>query len=168
MMAFAAEAGHGPSVSGLLWRILVFVVFAILLYRLLNKKIKDGTTAGVELVKKSIEDAVKANQDAKNELEEYSRKIAGMHDELERMKANARKTAENESNNILNEAEKTAVRLKDVADKMIAAERDKAIADLGREQFFKAIQGAEQRIAQDKDANKKKKYIADNIMKIGA
>lgn len=168
IISFAADEHHGPSVSGFLWRVFVFAVFAVILYKLLNEKVRNGLKSGVETVKKAIADAEKANTDAKNELADYTRKIAEMNMELERMKIAAHKTAEKEAEMMIAEAERTAARLREMAKRTINAEYEKAMADLSRDQFLNAIAAAEALIAADTDVAKKQKYIQENISKIGA
>ena len=109
--AFAAD-GHGPSLSGLFWRIAVFAVFLAIMIKLLKKRIQTGLGAGVETVIHSVEDAKKACDESENELSEYSRKIAGMNAELENMKQTALKSAEKEAEMMVQDAEKAAAKFK--------------------------------------------------------
>jgi F-type H+-transporting ATPase subunit b len=165
-ISFAAY--ESPSISGFFYRLLVFVVFVGLLYKLLGQRVKDGLTSGVDATKKAIEDAEKANSDAKAELAEYSRKIADMHIELGKMKDVARKTAEKEAEHSIKEAERSGERLKSIAKRTIEAEFEKTMVELGREHLVKAIDGAEAIIVADNDVSKKQTYMKESINKIGA
>lgn len=167
--ALAAEEGeHHASVSGLLWRILVFSVFFVIMYILLKDRIKDGLASSVNKVRQSINDAEKACAEADKELAEYTRKMAEMKKELEVMKASARNAAEKDAETMIKEAEKSAEKFKQMTKVTIQAEIEKAKADLKRELALYAIDQAEKQLAQDKDTANKEKYISDNIIKIGA
>ncbi len=166
--AFASEDGHGASLSGLFWRIFVFAVFAVILYVLLKDRIKDALSSNTAKVKKEIEDAENACKNADRELSDYSRKIAEMGQELDTMKAMARNTAEKEAEAMISEAERSAAKFKQTVRRTINAETDKAKADIRKELTLKAIGEAEKQLAADSDSETKKKFISDNIRKIGA
>lgn len=164
-VAFAAD-GH-YSVSGFFWRVAMFSLFVGIMYWLLKDKINTALVNGVDNVKNSITDAEKQYADSEKELAEYSKKINSMNDELDKMKQNARATAEKEAEMMVDEAEKGADKYKGLTRNMINAETEKAKNDLHNELVLMAVEKAETNIAANTDLNKKKSFIKKSISEIG-
>jgi F-type H+-transporting ATPase subunit b len=164
---FASEGGASP-LGGLLWRIFVFAIFAVILYKLLAKRIKNGLAGSAENIRKAIQDAENACAAAEKELEDYSVKIAGMTKELEDMKGAARVTAEKEAKNILAEAELAAAKYKKQIETVAEAELIKAISNLRSEVALLAAEQAEATLAARKDSAERERYISSAVKKIGA
>jgi F0F1-type ATP synthase membrane subunit b/b' len=167
-LAFAAEAGHGPSLSGLFWRIGVFAVFFGIMLKILKPRIQAGLGAGVDKIVKAMNDAKKAHADSEKELTDYSQKLAGMSAELEQMKQAARVSAEKEAAMLVAEAQKAAEKYKELSARNISAELAKSRADLQRETVMMALGAAEAELAKDSDIAKKQQYIEKSIANIGA
>jgi F-type H+-transporting ATPase subunit b len=164
---FASEDGGSP-LGGFLWRIFVFAVFAVILYKLLAKRIRNGLADSAENIGKTIQDAENACAAAEKELAEYSVKIAGMTKELEDMKDAARRTAEKEAENILAEAELAAAKYKKQIETVAEAELIKAISNLRSEMALLAAEQAEATLAARKDSAEREGYISSAVKKIGA
>jgi F0F1-type ATP synthase membrane subunit b/b' len=165
--AFASEGG-GSQVSGLFWRIFVFAIFAVILYKLLSKRVKSALADNAESIRKSLSDAEDACAAAERELRDYAAKIDAMTGELEEMKVVARKTAEKEAENILAEAEKLAVKHRERVKAAVEAEIIKAVSSLRSETALKAIEQAERTLAARKDGAQSERHIENAISKIGA
>ena len=165
---FAADSHHEASLSGFFWRVLVFAIFAALMFILLRKRVADALSANSLRVRKEIEDAQNACEVANRELDDYSRKIAEMGKELDDMKAAARNAAEKEAETMITDAEKAALKFQQMVKRTIYAETEKAKADIRKELALKAVIEAEKLIASDPDHAKKQKFIQASIGKIGA
>lgn len=169
IVAFAAEdGGHGASVSGFFWRVFIFVVYAALLYWLLNKRVSKGLANSVEVVKHAIEDAEKACADAEKELAEYTNKMAEMNKELESMKLAAKATSEKEKERILKEGEKSAEKMRELAKNYIDTELLKAKNSLKSEIATLVLEEVEKNLTDNIDQTSKQAYIKENIKNIGA
>jgi F0F1-type ATP synthase membrane subunit b/b' len=168
LFAFASEEGGDSPLSGLLWRIFVFAIFAAILYKLLAKRIKNALVSGAENIRKTIDDAESACAAAERDLAEYAAKIDGMTKELDEMKAVARNTAEKEAELILKEAEASAAKYKEHVKKAVDAEVIKAVANLRSEIALLAIEQAEAALAAREDDAEKERYIENAVSKIGA
>jgi F0F1-type ATP synthase membrane subunit b/b' len=165
--AFAADAAHGPSLSGLYWRIGVFAVFFIVLFKLLKPKIVSGLGSSVDQVAKAMKEAKQTYDDSEKELAEYTHKINGMHVELERMKQNALESAEREATMMIEEAQKSAIRQQEQTARNINAEIAKLRIDLQHEVSVLALAAAEAELAKASDSNAKQGYIKKQIPYIG-
>jgi F0F1-type ATP synthase membrane subunit b/b' len=166
-MVFASEEGHGASLSGLLWRVLVFAVFVTLMWKILKDRIRDGLSSNGLRVQKEIDDAEVACKAAVQELADYTGKIADMGKELDNMKAAARNAAEKEAETMIADAEKAVVKYKEMARRTIAAEAEKAKTDIRKEVMLSAIAEAEKQIFANTDNETRQKFMSDNISKIG-
>ncbi len=167
-IAFASGEGHGEvDYAGFFWRIFMFAVFAVILYKLLAARVNNMLAKNVESVKESLETAEKACKDAEKELADYSTKIAGMTKDLEDLKNAARITTEKEVEMMLAEAQKTSEKYRELAKTTIEAETTKAISALKSEISLLAVKQAEDILAEQKDTKAKQAFIANSITKIG-
>lgn len=169
--AFASEAGgeaHGPDFMGLFWRVVVFAVFAFILYKVLKNPVSKflaGRTADIE---KAIKDAEKAKLDAEAELKDYKSKLSLMNKELEEMKEKAFKAAEAEKERIIEEADKNIEKLKHFASSMIEADLNRAKDELKQETFKLALKLAEEKLGTTITEEKQNVLMKEYIKKIGA
>lgn len=167
--AFASDAAHdGPDYMGLVWRIIVFVVFAFILYKLLKEPLLNFLSSRSEEIKKSIEDAEKAKIEAESELQNYKSKLEHMNKELEDMKSKAIKSAEAEKQRILEEAEKSILKLKMAAESMIESDLNRAKEELKKETFLLALKLAEENLTTKLPKDKQLELMKNYIKKIGA
>lgn len=166
---FASEEAHSsPDVMGLVWRIIVFVVFAFILYKLLKNPLINFLSNRSEEIRKAIEDAKRAKAEAEAELESYKSKIEHMNRELEEMKAKAIKAAEAEKERILDEAEKTISKLKIAAENMIETDLNRAKNELKKETFLLSLKLAEEKLSAEASGKKQLELTKNYIKKIGA
>ena len=167
--AFAASSGeHDLDWAGLGWRVLLFVIFITLLYKLLKKPVVNVFVKRTEDIEKALSNAEKAKAEALAQVKEYEAKMVALEKELVEMKENALKAAEKERELILADAEKTVAKMKRFALNMIEAETAKAKADLRKELAEMAAAEAEKRIEKDLKGEKSAEVLQEYIKRIGA
>ncbi|MCX8083425.1 MAG: ATP synthase F0 subunit B [Calditerrivibrio sp.] len=167
MLSYASGVSSGNLVMGFVWRSIVFLVFAFILYKLLKEPILNALDKRTDDIKTAINEAIKAKEDAQRELAEYKSKLSAMNKELEDMKERAIKAVEAEKNRILNEADQTVKKLKDFAESLIESDVIRAKAELKRYSFELAKNTALQKIESSLDTNKHETIINNYINKIG-
>ena len=168
-MLMAAEEGgsHGPDFMGLVWRIIVFVVFVAILYKFLKDPLINFLNNRTKQIEESIENAEKAKENAEIELTNYKLKLQQMEKELQTMKDRAKKQADSERENILEDAENNIAKLKKSTEDMIQSDLDRAKAELREEAARLAFELAEQKIEKRLTNDMQKRLVKNYIAKIG-
>lgn len=165
--ALAAGAGGHYDWWGLFWRVLTSIVFIAILYKLLKNPIKRFVTNRTKEIETALENALKANEDAKAQLKDYETKVAKLEGELEEMKNNALKIAEKEREMVLADTEKSIEKMKKFAVNMIESETAKAKIELRKELADLAAADAEKRLAEAVKGEKGEKLLNQYIKRIG-
>lgn len=168
-MALAAgdAAAHHYDWAGLFWRIATSVVFIFILYKLLKNPIKKFVTNRSLEIETALNNALKANEEAKAKLRDYEEKVSKLEADLEAMKNNALKGAEKEREMILVDTEKSIEKMKKLALNMIEAETLKAKNDLRKELAELAVADAEKRLTEAVKGEKAKELLDQYIKRIG-
>lgn len=124
-LALLAEAGHEASggilSNPLLWRILNLTVFvAILVYILRNKvglgRLFDDRAASI---RKQLEQSRQEKQEAQDKLAELEARLSRLDDELARIRAEAEREAERETERIRKTAESDAEKIRQMTQREI-------------------------------------------------
>ena len=170
MVLFASEHGetNGPNYKEFGFRVLTFAIFAFILVKLLKNPVKNLLTNRTAEIEKAINDAVKAKQDAENELNNYKSKLKDMEKELEEMKEKAMKATEAEKAEIIEDAEKTIEKLKSFTENMIESELKQAKENLRKEALMLSLKIAEERLSNELKGDVQNKLLKEYINKIGA
>lgn len=166
-VVFASEGHGGNQLMGLVWRIIVFVVFVFILYKLLKGPLLNALDKRTDDIKSALENAVKAKEEAQKELTEYKSKLSSMNKELEEMKERAFKAAEAEKAKIIADAEVAVARLKEFSESLIASDVARAKTELKNYAFSLAKQLAEEKLKTNLDVNKHEAIVFNYIKKIG-
>lgn len=168
VIAIASEEAHkGPDFMGLLWRVIVFVIFAFILYKILKDPFLKMLSKRTEDIQKAIKDAEIAKNQAEIELTNYKLKLSEMNRELEVMKERAIKTSESEKAKILEDADKTIQKLKEYAESLIESDLKRAKEELRVEAFLMALKIAEDKLKADLSPQKQKELMEQYIKGIG-
>jgi F-type H+-transporting ATPase subunit b len=171
--AFAAEKGHGeaPDWGALLknfgYRVLVFVIFVAILYKILKQPLLDLLNKRTEDIQKSIKDAQDANETAKTEIENYKLKMKSFEQDLETMKQKSLKAAEAEKNAILEDAERQIEKLSVLAESRIESDYKKASEELKRSTILKAVEAAKEKLGTQLSPDVQKSILHDYRNKLG-
>jgi len=171
IMVFASsEGGHEVNWTEMTkqfgWRVLVFVVFFIIIFKLLKKPILNALDNRTKDIEKAIADAEKANEAAKAELTNYELKMKGFESDLAAMKEKSMKAAEAEKVFILEDAEKQIEKLQSFAESAIDAETKKAREQIKRQAVISAVEAVQDKLGKELDESAQKKLLGDYIKKI--
>ncbi len=165
--ALAASEGGHLDWAGLGYRIIVFAVFIGILYKFLRKPIVEAFIKRSEDIENSLNAAEHAKQEALEKVREYEEKSRQLEVELEEMKANVLKTAENERAIIIADAERSVERLKQNAINMINNETTQAKIAIKRELIAEVFSEAEKLITDEMKGAEAKAVLDSYIKRIG-
>jgi len=164
----AAEGGSSPwTTSMLLWRVVNTVALLALLAYFLKKPLVNFFKERKAKIEKDLADAVEQRQRAEELIREYQSKLAGMEQELQKMRGELQKAAEGESLKVISNAEKMASAIIESA--KIAAEQEvrKAKIALKDEAVTLAVEMAESLIREKISDDDRKKIVEDYLVKVG-
>lgn len=155
--AHTGEAAHAAAEHEYSWMETAaqwfnFAVLAWLLYYFLTKKMKvtDNLRAEAAEIQSAIESARQAKEEAERKLKELDERMAGLSQEIAKIKDQAARDAETERLRILEAAQAEAKRIVDLANREIEAE-----VRLAKKQLLKVVG--------DVAVQKSKKIVEDEI-----
>lgn len=163
-LAAAAEAGGGGGLVSLqvnlmFWTLVIFG----LLYFILNKWAFPAVLGAVEAREKALADAIEGAKRDRDEaarlLQEQQKQIEASRGEAQKLIADARQVAEKSRAELIEKTRLDQQEMLARAQREIAAERDKAIAQLRREAVDLAIAGASKVVEENLDSDKNRKLV---------
>jgi F-type H+-transporting ATPase subunit b len=119
-----------PSVNELVWGALSFLILFAILAKYGYPQVKKGMDARSERIRKSLEEAEGAKDEAHSILEQYQRQLADAKNESARIIEEARQTADRLRQDLRRQAEEEVAEIKERAHQDIAAQVDRAKSDL--------------------------------------
>ncbi|MGB9616975.1 MAG: hypothetical protein ACPL7J_06590 [Desulfomonilaceae bacterium] len=168
----AYAAGHGEGASQwdawmLLWRVINTVALIILLVYVLKKPLKTFFSERRTRIARELDEAREQRNRAERTIQEYKVKLAGMEAELQKMRAELRKSAETEKEKVLANAERMANAMVESA--KVAAEQElrNAKIALKNEAVELAVQLAEALIRERINEDDRKRIVEDYLVKVG-
>lgn len=142
-----------------------FGVFAAIMYRLAGKPLKQYMLDRHSRIRKDLDEASALRKQAEAKLDEYSRKVANVEQEIDAIVKSVEREAQVEKERLIKEAQAQAERLKADAQKQIAAEIDRARRELRVGVIEAAVKAAEEILQKQVGADDQKKlaerYVAD-------
>jgi F-type H+-transporting ATPase subunit b len=135
-VAYASGGGEehgGAKVIDFGWRLLNFVVLAVITYKFSAKAIKKFFVNKRELIKTSLEEAEAAKEEAKKKLEECTARLDKATAEIGEMTNMIRDQGMAEKEKIIADAEKTAEKMKIDASSRMEQEFKRAVGQLKAE-----------------------------------
>jgi F-type H+-transporting ATPase subunit b len=147
-VAFAEEGAHAAGHGGVPWSFVIWhavnlVVLGGILIFLLRKPARDALRNRAVMVRRAIDEANKARDDANARVVELESKLSHFRDELDRMYSEVRAAAERERQLILEQAEREAEAVRGSAERAIRDETARARRSLQEEAVNLAIRAAE-------------------------
>jgi len=148
-LAFASSGGEGggghdsQKVISFGWRLLSFVVLAALLYKYTAKGIKGFFAEERQVIVDSLREAEAAREEAKQKLLECNEKMERATSEIGEIANMIRAQGEAEKEKIVEDAKKSADKMKEDAEARIEQEFKKAVSQLRIEAAEMSIQMAE-------------------------
>lgn len=165
LYAFAAGGELDWKTFG--YRVAMFIIFAALLYWLTAKRLKAMLDKRTESIKAALAEAELAKEEAAKKVKEYEAKMQQLQKDLEEMKANAKRTAEAERANMIEDAKKHVEQMKQFALNMIESEKERAIQELHTEAVELATSEAEKKLIKDINGDKAAKILDEYVKRIG-
>jgi len=167
---YASGGGEGASPWDawmLLWRVINTLALIILLAYVLKKPLKNFFSERRARIARELEEAREQRNRAEQIIEEYKAKLAGMEAELEKMRAELRKSAETEKEKVLANAERMANAMVESA--RVAAEQElrNAKVTLKNEAVELAVQLAEALIRERINEDDRKRIVEDYLVRVG-
>ena len=160
------EAAHAGPASpfevnfGLIfWTWLVFIALLLVLKRFAFPAILKATEERERTIARQLQEAEKANTEAKALLEENRKLLAQSRTQAQSMVAEAKAAAEKERAAAIEKTRKEQDELLARARRDISAERDKALADLRREAVDLSLAAAAKLIGQRLDSSADKALV---------
>jgi len=142
-----------------------FGIFLAIMSRLAWKPLKQFMADRHDEIAKNLDEAAKLRAAAEATLKQYQDKIGGIDREIETLLAQIKKESEAEKVRIMAAAEADAKRLKEDAERQIAAEIDRARRELRRGVIEAAVSAAQdslkKNIAADDQRKMAEKYVHD-------
>lgn len=139
------HGGHGMAPPALFALINAFIFFGLLVWKG-GPPIKNFVKQRHLTIKEALEESARLRDDARDKLEDYSKRIAGVEAEVEKIFSEIRADAEAEKQRILEAAKAQAESIKANAEDRIAAEMAQARRELEAEVVEAAIMAAEKLI----------------------
>ena len=142
-----------------------FAIFLGIMSRLAWKPLKQYMAERHDAIAKNLDEAATLRAEAERTLKQYEEKIGGIDREIETLLAQIKKESEAEKVRIMAAAEADAKRLKEDAERQIAAEIDRARRELRRGVIEAAVASAQdslkKNIAADDQRKMAEKYVHD-------
>jgi F-type H+-transporting ATPase subunit b len=168
--AFAAEAEGGNKsmelLKGLGLKTFNFVVLVGFLYWLLAAKIKDFFSGRRVEIKESLEKAVERKAEAEKKYREYSEKLDKASLEIDGIFEMIKAQGVTEKQKIIEDAEKTAKKMKEDASARIEQEMKKATEQLKAQAVELSVQMAEEILKRSITKDDHKAMVEDYINKV--
>ena len=171
--AWASEAGghgHGgidpAKLPDLLWRTVNFVIFAGILYKLAAKPIKTFFAGRKTEISTELQDLETEKIKVQRALKEAKAQLAAVAAERDGIMQQYIAEGEAEKAKIIEKAEQTAQRLKDMAVMTIEGETKKAAAELKKEIVETAVKLSEQIIKEKIVPEDQQRLVDDYLAKV--
>ena len=167
-VAYASGGGESAWTSSkLLWRVVNTIALLALLVYLLKKPLVNFFSDRTAQIKKDLDEAREQREKAEALIADYKQKIAGMEQELEKMRVELSKSAELESEKVQANAERMATSIVESARVTADQEVRKAKAELKNEAVELAVQMAEALIREKIGDDDRERIIEDYLVKVG-
>ncbi len=144
----------------------VFVLFVILSYLVFNPA-RDLLRRRQEKIQSSLDSAEKEKQDAEELKREYSGKLQNVEKESEEILSQSRKKALKKETEIIDEAKAEAKRIVDRAEKEIELEKNKMRDDVKTEMIQVAAAMAGKIVSVSLDANEQDQLLEETLKEMG-
>jgi F-type H+-transporting ATPase subunit b len=168
-LAIASEAGGHhvtPPNMDLVYRLMNFVVMAVVLVVLLRKPLKSALSGRIEQIKSELAELEAKKAAAQAELADVSKRVADARGEREAIVAEFTAQGEREKAKILDAAQALAVRIKAQAQFTIEQETAAAKADLRREVAELSASLAEDLLKQKITADDQTRLVEEYLAKV--
>ena len=165
--AWAAEQGGEASSAAAWkdfgWRVLNFVLFAAIIYKLAGKKIKEFFSGRRQQISSELDDLESRKSKAKSKLSEVEKSISDMESKRQEIIDQAKKQGESLRQGIIAKAEEDAEKIKKQARIKAEQERRQTMDALRSEMADEIVDSAEKMI-KEKLGKKDQEKLIDNYL----
>lgn len=162
--AFAAVGGgHGFPWGAWIVSIINLLIFLGIIYKFAGGSISEFFKNRRATLVHDLDEARKLREEAEARLEEYTARLDSLEDERKQLLDEYHKQGEREKNRIIEEAKTQVEKMRADAEITIEQEVKKAIADLERQVVNLAV-GMTEKMAQDKLDRGSQKALVDNYV----
>ncbi len=161
--AASSEDGHGGGnqLVDLGWRVLNFIVFAVIIYVAAAKPARHFLNGRIEEIKGQLDEAERAKEEAEKKVKDISKKIENLAAEAAEMEETLKKEGEVERDRIIEAANLAAEKIKVQAEFTVEQELKKAIAAIREETAGAALEVAEKMLKEKVKPTDQKKLVED-------
>jgi F-type H+-transporting ATPase subunit b len=160
------QEGEGKNWLGFGWRMLNFIVMIWFLWWLLAQKLRDFFKGRREGIKASLEEAVAAKAEAEKKFAEYSAKLDKATDEIDNITEMIKAQGLAEQKKIIEDAKRTAEKMKEDTQARIEQEVKKARSDLRAEAVQLSVRMAEEILRKNMTSKDHDNMVADYLDKV--
>ncbi|MBN2398511.1 MAG: F0F1 ATP synthase subunit B [Deltaproteobacteria bacterium] len=162
-LAYASGGGesHEGGVGDFWWRIVNFVILAAVIYKLAAKAVINFFVGDRASIKNSLDDAVAAKEAAERKLAEYSEKLDKATAEIEGIADMIKEQGLAEQEKIIEEAKRTADKMKEDSEARIDQEFKRALHQLRKEATELSVTMAEEILEKNIEAEDHEKMVND-------
>ncbi|HJQ20686.1 MAG TPA: F0F1 ATP synthase subunit B [Gemmatimonadaceae bacterium] len=150
------------------WTLVIFGILWFLLQKYAFPAILGAVEAREKALEQAIEAAKRDRDEAARILADHRAQLEGARGESQKLIADARGVAEKMRADLLDKTREDQQELIERARREIAAERDKAIAELRREAVELAIAGAGKVVEENLDTDKNRKLVETFLTSLGS
>lgn len=150
------------------WTLIIFGILWFLLQKLAFPAILGAVEAREKALEEAIEAARRDRDEAARILAEHRTQLEGARGEAQKLIADGRAVAEKMRGELLEKTRQDQQEMIERARRDIAAERDKAIAELRREAVELAIAGAGKVVEENLDTEKNRKLVESFLTSLGS
>ena len=156
------EEGHGKAkLVNFAWRLLNFIVLFAILYKLSAKAIRNFFAGGRESIKTSLEEAVAAKEEAEKRLVEHSDRLDKATAEIQGIADMIKAQGVAEKEKIIEEAKKTAEKIKEDSKARMDQEFKEALNQLRQEATELSVTMAEEILEKNIEAKDHENMVND-------
>ena len=156
--------GHGGNqLADLGWRVFNFVVFAGILYVVGAKPIKNFLNGRIEGIRKELEVAEQAKEEAERKTSECLKKIENLEDEFREIESTLIREGEVERDRIIEAAEEAAEKIRIQAQFSAEQELKKAVAAIKEQTAEAALSLAEEVLKAEVKEDDQKRLVSEYL-----
>ncbi|MDX9821890.1 MAG: hypothetical protein RBT20_08145 [Syntrophales bacterium] len=167
--AYASGGGEGGGKEKWIefgWKSVNFIILVGLLYWLLAGKLKEFFVDRGKNIRKALEDAIAAKEEAEKKFKEYELRLEKANEEIAKISDMIKAQGETEKQKIIEDARKTAEKMKEDTQARMEQEFKKAGSQLRAEAALLSVQMAEELLKKNLSAKDHETMVRDYLDKV--
>ncbi len=167
--AYASGGGEGGGKEKWIefgWKSVNFIILVGLLYWLLAGKLKEFFVDRGKNIRKALEDAIAAKEEAEKKFKEYELRLEKANEEIAKISEMIKAQGQAEKQKIIEDARKTAEKMKEDTQARMEQEFKKAGSQLRAEAALLSVQMAEELLKKNLSAKDHETMVRDYLDKV--